>query len=242
MRPATILIPLAGRGSRFVEAGYTEPKPFIPVFGRPMVWWALQTFASVLRDDAARVLFIVHERDRDYEKQLRALHSSARISVITIAADTRGQAESALAARPHVDADAPLYIHNCDTYSELALEEIASSGAQGALAYFPSHDPAFSYLRTDDDGNVVEVAEKRVISDKASNGLYYFHRAADFFDAAREMIDRHEDVRGEYYVMPCYNTLIARGDRITAIPVQRNWVLGTPEDLARFIVDYPWPK
>ena len=75
----------------------------------------------------------------------------------------------------------------------------------GAVALvFASTNPAYSYLRTDADGNVVEAAEKRVISPHASAGTYFFNSAATYLEALAHNLRHREDVmhKGLFFVCP----------------------------------------
>ena len=40
-----IVIPMAGRGSRFASAGFELPKPLIDVMGKPMIDWVIDNIA-----------------------------------------------------------------------------------------------------------------------------------------------------------------------------------------------------
>src|SRR5690606_27192673 len=93
----------------------------------------------------------------------------------------------------------------------------------------------WSFARTDENGRVVEVAEKVRISNQASTGLYYFASGRELLAVADEMIANGEKTRGEYYVMPVYQKYIARGRPVTVSPATAMWDMGTPEALATFL-------
>jgi dTDP-glucose pyrophosphorylase len=84
---------------------------------------------------------------------------------------------------------------------------------------------------------VVEVAEKRPISDLATVGIYYFRRSAEFVRAARQMIEKNIRVNGEFYVCPVFNEMIEAGLKILVHEIDSSQMhgLGTPEDLSRFL-------
>ena len=60
-----IVIPMAGAGSRFAIAGYTKPKPFIDVLGKPMIVRVLENLTC--KD--ARYILIARDEDLDQEKE-----------------------------------------------------------------------------------------------------------------------------------------------------------------------------
>ena len=92
----------------------------------------------------------------------------------------------------------------------------------------------WSFARTDDQGRVVEVAEKVRISDHASTGLYYFSSGCQFVEVGDAMIRAGEKTRGEYYVIPIYQKYIERGWLVTIAPAVEMWDMGTPEALNIF--------
>jgi dTDP-glucose pyrophosphorylase len=227
-----IVIPMAGKGSRFKRTGVDTPKMLVSVLGKPMFCWAIQNLPQRYAD----YLFIcLREHIELYElaDRLRALSDAIRIVVLD--KPTQGQACTVLMAKAFIDNDEPLIIHNADTYFECDISPIDNDDTiVGAIPYYRSVDPNMSFIRMDDARRVLEVAEKEPISDHATIGLYYFARGRDFVWAAEQMIARNVRVRGEYYVGPAYNELIARGDRVIGIPADAMWDLGTPEKAALF--------
>jgi NDP-sugar pyrophosphorylase family protein len=160
---------------------------------------------------------------------------SARI--VALDADTKGQAQSVLAAQSLLDEEKPLVIYNCDTYMEGPINQAIAAKAKttdGIIAVFQSKDDSLSYVDVDAQGFVKRVAEKEVISPYATTGLYYFSRAELFIRAAREAIACEETINGEYYVAPLYNKLIEKGHRFAVSEASFCYPLGTPEQLAMF--------
>jgi uncharacterized circularly permuted ATP-grasp superfamily protein len=101
---------------------------------------------------------------------------------------------------------------------------------------FKSSHPKWSYARTDKSGKVLETAEKKVISENATVGIYYFKRGADFVKAAEAMIHKNIRTNGEFYVCPTYNELLLEGKIIfiDEISADKMHGMGSPEDLATF--------
>jgi dTDP-glucose pyrophosphorylase len=237
-----IVMPMAGRGSRFAEVGYTVPKPLIDVRGRPMYAWAMDSLPLAL---AKRVIFIClaeHLEDRALAADIRERY--ARFDPVIVGLDhvTEGQACTVLVGREWIDNDDPLIIYNADTYCrtnlEARLRELPAT-VDGLLSVFQAPGDKWSFARTDETGRVVETAEKRRISEWATTGLYHFTRGKDFVRHADAMIAADERERGEFYVAPVYNRLIAAGSEILLDVAEEVWVLGTPEDLAHFEQHYP---
>lgn len=236
-----IVIPMAGRGSRFADAGYEVPKPLIQIKGKPMFEWAAKTFSSITMKK--RYIFIIlreHAEKWNLDKEILKRYPDAEVIIIDDI--TRGQSETVLKAKEMIDNFNRLIIFNADTFSTIHhLEEsIKDDKVDGSVACFTdqSGSDRYSFVAVDETNNILEAAEKRRISDFASNGLYYFKRGKDFVDAAEKMIETNETQKGEFYVMPIYNRLIKRGFRLKMIPVDENWILGTPDELEQFLQKY----
>jgi dTDP-glucose pyrophosphorylase len=236
-----IVMPMAGRGSRFAEVGYSVPKPLIDVRGRPMYAWATDSLPLSL---AKRLIFVClaeHLEHRALADDIRERYGRFDPVIISLDHVTEGQACTVLLAREYIDNADPLIIYNADTYCRTRLAETLPtlpSSVDGLLSVFKAPGDKWSFARVDETGRVVETAEKRRISDWATTGLYHFTRGRDFVRAADTMIAENERERGEFYVAPVYNRLIADGADIRIDVADEVWVLGTPEDLAHFETSY----
>jgi NDP-sugar pyrophosphorylase family protein len=238
-----IVMPMAGRGSRFRDVGLDIPKPLIDVRGRPMYAWAMD---SLPLERARRVIFLClaeHLEDRALADDIRSRYAGLDPIIVAVDRVTEGQACTVLLAREHVDTDEPLVIYNADTWCGSRLGPVLDAATpeapiDGVLGVFSAPGDKWSFVRLDEAGRVVETAEKRRISEWASTGLYHFARGRDFVHHADAMIAADERVNGEFYVAPVYNRLIAAGARIVTEVADPVWVLGTPEDLAYFEAHY----
>lgn len=237
-----IVVPMAGRGSRFAQAGFTQPKPLIPVGGKPMIQWVIE---NVRPQQAHRFIFLcLAEHLQTYKKipdTLRQLCPGCEI--ITVEQVTEGAACTVLLARTLIDNNTPLMIANSDQVVELDindyLEVMERGRASGLIMTFWSDHPKWSYCRLRADGTVAEVVEKQVVSNEATVGIYNFQRGNDFVRAADVMIAKNLRVNNEFYVAPTYNQLIAEGAKIavarTGSEKAGMYGLGVPEDLHYFV-------
>jgi len=239
-RPLTVVIPMAGLGSRFASAGYAKPKPFIDVAGKTMI----ERVMDNLRVPGA--LFVLIGRREHLEQEpdtVLALESRGDVTFVSIDFVTEGAACTVLTARAAFDPDAPLLIANCDQIVDFDcaafIEHARRTGLDGSILTFrnPARDVKWSFARLGSDGLVAEVREKVAISDIATVGLYYFATAKGFIDAAVDMIARNDRVNNEFYVCPVYNYAIADGGRIGIYDVPEDAMhgTGTPDDLTAFI-------
>lgn len=236
-----IVIPMAGAGSRFVQAGFSLPKPLIPIHSMPMI----QVVINNLRPKQPhRFIFIcqrAHAVQYNLQTQLRQWTDQAEI--ILIDGLTEGAACTVLAAESWIDRDEPLMIANSDQYIECSIDDYldysATHSLDGLIMTMEASDPKWSFAAVDASGAVTEVAEKKVISNHATVGIYYFSRGAEFVSMAKKMIADQERVNNEFYVAPVYNQLIASGGRVGIYDVGAEGRgmhgLGTPQDLSLFM-------
>jgi dTDP-glucose pyrophosphorylase len=240
-----IVLPIAGRGSRFAGAGYAQPKPLIPVRGRPMI----ELVADNLRPARQHRVVFVALREHLERWDIGSVLSRAApgCAIVPVDAVTEGAACTVLLAAEYIDNGEPLMIANTDQFVVVDLERYLAEGdapgCDGLIMTFAASDPKWSYVRKDGAGRIVEVVEKKVVSREATVGIYNFRRGADFVRAARRMIAADQRVNGEFYVAPVYNQLIGEGADIRSFAIEGEGVgmhgLGTPEDLQRFLARDP---
>jgi NDP-sugar pyrophosphorylase family protein len=231
-----IVIPMAGRGSRFAKVGYDLPKPLIPVHGVPMIECVIRNLAP---SRPHRFLFLcLDEHLESYGLGERLVAWTPGCIVIPVREVTEGAACTVLLAREHIDTAAPLMIANCDQWVDISIDAYldAMGGHDGLIMTMWGDHPKWSFVRRDASGRVVGVVEKEVVSNEATVGIYNFRRGADFVRAAEAMIAKNFRVNGEFYVAPAYDALIAGGGSVGTFDIGEGMHgIGTPEDLAVFL-------
>ena len=233
-----VLIPMAGAGSRFAEAGYTFPKPLIQVNDKPMI----QVVVENLGLDA-NYIFVVQKSHREqYNLDTMLGLISPNCKVVEVDGITEGAACTALLAKEYIDNDAPLFFANSDQYVEWDpvefMYKMQETQADGGIVTFKATHPKWSFAKVDDNGFVTEVAEKNPISDNATVGYYYWKRGADFVKYAEQMIERDVRVNNEFYVCPVFNQAIEDCKNIRIHEAEKMWGLGTPEDLEYYLKNF----
>lgn len=237
--PVNVVIPMAGEGKRFADAGFVAPKPFIEIGGRMMIEHVLDNLAI---PEARYILLARQEHLRRFPAAERRLRQRADVEILPVDRLTEGTACTVLLARQFIDNDARLLIANCDQIVDFDcgafVEDCGRHGWNGSILVFrdAARDPKWSFAKLDDTGMVAEVREKVPISDLATVGIYLFARGADFVDAAIDMIARNDRVNGEFYTCPVYNYAIRRGAAIGVYEVASHQMhgVGTPEDLRAY--------
>lgn len=235
-----VVIPMAGRGSRFADVGYEVPKPLLPIHGIPMIEVVVRNLTP---DKAARFVFVCraeHEAEYGFVPALREIAPGCEI--VTIDSVTEGAACTVMLAEAAVDPAGPLIIANSDQWVDhdvnQHLGQLHSEALDGLIMTMTADDPKWSFVELDGD-LVTNVVEKEVVSSEATVGIYTFARASDYFDGARAMIAADKRVNGEFYVAPVYNELIAAGAVIgidnVGVDGGGMYGLGTPADYETFL-------
>jgi len=235
------VIPMAGKGERFLKAGYKMPKYMIEVNGKTLFEYSLE---SLPLDIADIVIFIgLEEHDKDY-KLKNFIHEKVKkyslknYEILLLKEYTRGQAETVYKAKDIIDPNSNLSIYNIDTYfyDPTLKYELLSMQYDGIIGGFflDCKDEKWSFAKVNDNMIVTKVAEKEQISNIALTGFYNFSEAHLFFNIAEKWIKEGKTVRGEFYIAPMYNDLIEQGKKFKIKLVEKFIPLGTPEDVENF--------
>jgi dTDP-glucose pyrophosphorylase len=235
------LIPMAGAGQRFVDAGYTVPKPLIPVDGVPMVVRAARALPAA--DHWIFVCRAEHVRDAGIDVELRRYFSP--VAVLTVDHLTAGQASTCLLAEPDLRPDDRLTIGACDngmTYGPEQLERLWRGGADAVIWTFRRNpavlqNPAmYGWVSTTNTDRVTGVSCKVPISnhpldDHAVIGAFSFRRADDFLRVTAQTIALDRRVNGEFYLDTVLDQAVVDGLDVRVLEVDRYVCWGTPQDL-----------
>jgi len=231
-----VLIPMAGAGSRFEQAGYTFPKPLIEVDGKPMI----QVIVENLNIDAKHIFIVQKSHYEKYNlKYLLNLITDNNCEIVQVEGITEGAACTTLLAKQYIDNDEPLVIANSDQYVDWDSNEfmysMVADNVDGGIVSFEATHPKWSFAKLNEDGFVSEVAEKKPISNIATVGVYYWRKGSDYVKYTEQMIDKDIRTNNEFYVCPVFNEAIGDDKKIKVFPIENMWGLGTPEDLDNYL-------
>ena len=233
-----VLIPMAGAGSRFEQAGYTFPKPLIDVRNKPMIQVVVENL-----NIKANYIYIVQKSHREkYNLDTLLNLITPGCKIVEVDGLTEGAACTALMAKEYINSDAPLFFANSDQFVEWDSNEFLykmnETEADGGIVTFKATHPKWSFAKVNEKGLVTEVAEKNPISDIATVGYYYWKHGSDFVKYAEQMIEKDVRVNNEFYVCPVFNEAIGDGKQIRVFDIKQMWGLGTPEDLNYYLEHY----
>lgn len=233
-----VLIPMAGAGSRFEQAGYTFPKPLIDVKGKPMIQVVVENL-----NIKANYIYIVqksHRQKYNLDTLLNLITPDCKI--VEVDGVTEGAAVTALMAKEYINNNQPLFFANSDQFVEWDSNEFMykmnETQTDGGIVTFRATHPKWSFAKVDKNGLVTEVAEKNPISDIATVGYYYWKHGSDFVKYAEQMIKKDIRVNNEFYVCPVFNQAVEDCKQIRTFDVKGMWGLGTPEDLNYYLENH----
>lgn len=231
-----IVIPMAGRGSRFAEAGYVNPKPLIDIYGHPMIEYVTRNITPKCEHRFIYICQEDHLAKYHLDEVLKRMSPSCKI--VTIDHITEGAACTVLLAEKMIDTEEQLMIANSDQFVDCDIDAYINKiyDNDGLIMTMPASDPKWSFIKYDKNGYVQMVREKEVISNEATVGIYNYQRGSDFVKYAHQMIEKNIRVNNEFYVAPVYNEMINDGKRIVFENVgDCMYGLGIPDDLNYFM-------
>ncbi len=227
-----LVIPMAGRGKRFLDHGYKTPKPLLEVNGKTMIEWVVK---SIMIEGAQLTFLILKEHDDSYKMQSFLKEKFPECNVIIIDKLTEGAICTVLLAEKYINNDTPLLLKDCDQIVDWSpdnfLKFVKRNNADGAIVTVMTQNPGYSFSKLGPDNmTIIETAEKKIISNIGNAGAYYFGKGSDLIKYAKVMIAKNIRTNNEFYVSPVYNEFIAAGKKILNYPIAQLYGLNTPEE------------
>ncbi len=229
-----IIIPLGGIGKRFHDNGYTKPKPLIKVLGKEIIFWLLDNL-DINEDDN---VFIPYNEFLDaYNFDEIVKDKLPKVNLLSLA-PTTGPADTVKKCLVHFNIKGRIVLLDGDTWYEENILQKLRETKENLTVYFESKikKPLFSYIKIENE-IILEIAEKRKISDYANTGCYVFNSATKVL----EYIKKAEN-DSEIYISYIIELMIK--DRIVfkSIKAVDFNVLGTPQQIIEFSKSYNLQK
>jgi NDP-sugar pyrophosphorylase family protein len=239
--PISLLIPAAGRGSRFSSVGIEIPKPLIPILEIPMLLWVIANFPLRVKDKVLVLSQASHQLPAHVGDFLKKVEFD--IDFVEIDFLTDGPAHSLEILLGEVASDTPVICANSDQYVFNGLESFSDAvrlgHSEGQILTMEASSNAWSYVGRDECGRVNRVVEKEEISQEATVGVYGWANSNICREALVWQRFKGQKVNNEFYVAPSYHYLIENGLEISTHSVGSHGEgvhgLGTPTDLEHFL-------
>ncbi len=235
----TIIVTMAGLGSRFREAGYKVPKYMITAKGKTLFEWSMDSLVGYNKI-VEKYIFVVRKEDnsKEFISEQCKKYRIDNFYVLEIDKLTDGQATTCMLAIPYCNKENSIMIYNIDTYVEPYEMKYEDISGDGYIPCFHAEGEHWSFAKLDENGKVIEVREKQRISDNCTLGAYYFSSADLYERIYNEYYSNNDNLeKKEKYIAPLYNYMINKDMdvRISIIDANKVHVLGTPEELEEFL-------
>ena len=226
-----LIMPMGGNGSRFSSCGFDLPKPLIPIYGKPFFYWAVQSilkFNEII--DLTFVILKEHIEKFDLDKEIKKYFADARIVVLNQVLN--GPVLTCLEGIKEISDDEPILFNDCDHLFKSTAFNLANASGElktinGALITFKSDKPQFSYI-VYENGEVVGTIEKKVLSNDAICGAYFFESASLFKQLAKAYFSNCN--YSEFFISGMYNELAKIGGTIKIYCTDYHIPFGIPEE------------
>ena len=236
-----IVITMGGLGSRFRKMVYTVPKYMIEAKGKTLFEWSMISLEGYRAQTNQYIFIAMKDEQCDVEKFINEQCQKLgfrNYHVIVLDYLTDGQATTAMMAQNYWNLNNALLIYNIDTYVEEGAMNSTELRGDGFIPCFCAEGDHWSFVKLDDKGKVVEIKEKKRISNHCTLGAYYFKSCRLYKELYEQYYSKTQElVNGEKYVAPLYDYLLSKGGEIyiSDVDPEKVHVLGTPEELQTFL-------
>lgn len=232
MKKIHLIMPMGGAGTRFFKNGFNIPKPLINIHDKPFFYWATQSIAQHI--DVLDITFVIlkeHIEKYEIDKEIKKYYPNAKIIIIPEVLN--GAVLTCIEGVKEINDDNPIIFNDCDhAFISNDFNNFCKSANfelyDGALLTFNSDDPKYSYLKLDNNDNVIETVEKKVVSNNAICGAYYFKNKKLFLDSSSEYLK--ECNYSEYFVSGVYNIMAKNKKKIHNFKCEIHVPFGTPNE------------
>ena len=202
---------MMGRSSRFLDAGYVDPKFKLKLNGKSVFFHAVSSFEDYF--EIEHFLFVIRSdfKAREFVTQEIIALGIKDFRIIELNYETDGQAATVQIGTRDYDENLQLIIFNIDTIRYNLKIPSAEDVGDGMLEVFEAEGEGWSFIEPGDNSTVLRTTEKNRISSLCSDGLYIFKHLKDFRRAYQHYWDENLRVKGEIYIAPLYNFLIQSG-------------------------------
>jgi len=240
-----IIVTLAGTGNRFVEAGYTAPKPLIKANDKKLIEYVVDMFDKE-NDEFIFICNKTHSTDTDILAVLKGLVKHNKCYIIED--HKQGPVYTVSKVLQDIDDDEEVIVTYCDNpylwdYGAFK-SHVKDNKLDGCILSHTDFHPHrlastyMAYMNMEGD-KVIGVKEKEPYTDNhwkepASTGTYYFRTGKMVKKYFKECMDKNINYNNEFYVTLVYNLLIQDGLNIGVYDTEYVTVFGTPGELVNF--------
>lgn len=239
----TLILPMAGKGSRFSEQGYNLPKPLLEIDNGPMIIKAVDCLPKC--DKNIFICLAEHVNNYSVDSILKGYYNNCEVKKIS--ETTQGQACTCEIGIKefNVDLESPIMISACDNgvyYNTNNYLELVNDESVDIIVWsFRNNQTSkvnpnmYAWLDVDDRNNIKHVSCKKFIYDDplkthAIIGTMFFRKASYFLDGLNKNYSENIKTNGEFYVDDVLNQNIKDGLNVKVFEVDNYICWGTPDD------------
>lgn len=227
-----LVMPMGGAGTRFFDNGYECPKPLLEIQGKPFFYWATRSIEKYVELESLTFV-VLRDHIKRFEIDLAIKKYFPNAEIVVLEQVLNGAVLTCMEGVKKLKEGVPVLFNDCDhIFKSSSFNKFCQNGdfeeLDGALLSFVSDKPCYSYLKKNEHGYVTETVEKKVISDEAICGAYYFKDTKTFIRAAEEYLKKCS--YKEFFVSGVYNVLAENGGKIKGLLTDFHVPFGTPEE------------
>ncbi|WP_456310188.1 nuclear transport factor 2 family protein [Serratia proteamaculans] len=221
-----IIIPMSGQSLYETSNDFIYPKILTEISNRTLFEYSQEIFVT-LKEESQIIYVVPQEKLKKLGlKTIISTISDNKGIVVPLQGSTKGAVCSCLMAVDKLDLEAELVISSADHYInddlQSIIDDFRNNNADAGVLTFESVHPKWSFVKLNDTNQVVEAAEKNAISRNAVAGLYYFRKAKDFVEAAKNLIRKDNSIQGNFYLSSSLNELVLKGKKIISRPLNNS--------------------
>ena len=231
-----MIIPMAGLSQRFYNAGYTQPKYMLPLWGENVFYYVMESFKRYFKDWKFVFVFRKIYQTASFIAQTCKKLGLENYLLVELPNPTLGQAHTAMLGLQRVNLSdyESLFVFNIDTFRpHFALpQELDFTKIDGYLEVFEGEGEQWSFVVPNAENKVIQTTEKERVSNLCSSGLYYFKNTEYFKEIFTQMQQKQDFTRNEFYIAPMYNYLIAQDKDVRFHKITSGEIVfcGTPRE------------
>lgn len=236
-----IIVTMAGLGNRFKKIGIKKPKHEIVARDRTLFEWSMIS----LKDFFDKEFIFICRTESFNEKFIKSICEKIGINkyrFIVLSQITDGQATTAHMADKYIKDNEGCIIYNIDTYVKpyKILQTDILNEYDGFIPVIRAEGNRWSFVKTDDSGKVIDIAEKKPISNLATIGLYYFKSWKKYKEIYNRDYNKIRQLNKEIYIAPMYKRMINENLNIGIKILDKSdvFILGTPKEIDTFDSNY----
>lgn len=235
-----ILIPLGGKGERFLKEGFIDPKPLIKVFNKTMIEYVIDNLSFNQND---KIFIIYNKYLNEYKFCEYVKNKYPHIELIELEKDTSGAAETVYIGLHHIlqnlEHNKKTILLDCDTFYTEDVLELFRNTEHNAVFYTTKENelPIYSYIELDINSKIVKIAEKQKISNNANTGAYAFNDITELFEFSKQIVEGTLLFNNERYTSCIIHKMLEKKSLFIGIELQNKCVfsLGTPTELKKYV-------